>query len=275
VLLATVLALTAAVLHPAWNLAVKASPDRYSALWGQFLAGGIVSAVVLVAVGGVPLEAWRFAAASALIHVLYVRSLAGAYTHGDLSLAYPVARGGGALAAAVGGALALGDTLPPLGWLAVAVVVGGLASFVRPGAPRAALAWAGLLAMVIGVYTVVDAEGSRRSDGPTYVFAVTLLTALTVSVHGLLSGRLPALRAAARRGVRPMVLGGLGLVAAYGLVLVAVRYAPVGYVAALRESSVVIAALAGWRFLGEPFGRPRVAGAMVVVAGMALLVAVA
>ena len=60
--------------------------------------------------------------------------------------------------------------------------------------------------------------------------------------------------------------------AAYGLVLFAVRWAPVGYVTALRESSVVLAAIAGWRILAEGFGRARLASASVVVSGLVLLV---
>jgi len=272
VLLATVLALAAAVLHPAWNLAVKVSGDRYATLWGQFIVGAALSAVALVAFGGVAWEAWPFAFASGLVHLPYVVALSRAYDHGDLSLAYPLARGGGALLAAIGGAVFLGDSLSPWGWVAVAIVTAGLASFVRPGASRAAIGWAALLAVVIGTYTTIDAEGSRRSGGPAYVFAVVLLAGLVVSVHGLAIGRGRALVNAFRVDGSRLVLTGIGLVVVYGFVLIALRHAPVGYVAALRESSVVIAALAGWRLLGEPFGRGRVISSVVVLAGLVLLV---
>ncbi len=58
----------------------------------------------------------------------------------------------------------------------------------------------------------------------------------------------------------------------YWMVVVAFRYTPVGYVTALRESSVVLAAVIGWRLLGEQAGRRRVAAAGVVLAGLVLLV---
>ena len=68
------------------------------------------------------------------------------------------------------------------------------------------------------------------------------------------------------------MLSGACLTAAYGLVLIAVRHAPVGYVAALRESSVVIGALLGWLLLKEPLGRRRLRSSIVVAAGLVALV---
>ncbi len=58
----------------------------------------------------------------------------------------------------------------------------------------------------------------------------------------------------------------------YGLVLVAVQHATVGYVTALRESSVVLAALAGWKLLGEGDHRRRLTSAGIVLAGLLVLV---
>ena len=110
-LAATLLALGAAVLHAGWNLAVKQSGDRFIALWGQFFAAGVICAVVLVGVGGIPAAGWAWAAVSGLVHVPYTWFLARAYDHGDFSLVYPVARGGGALLAAIGGIVLLGDGL--------------------------------------------------------------------------------------------------------------------------------------------------------------------
>src|SRR5688500_3774409 len=101
--LATVFALMAAALHAGWNLRVKASGDRFVALWGQFIAAGTVCAVAMAATGPPARVAWPWIALSASIHLPYIVFLARAYDHGDFSLAYPIARGGGALAAAIGG----------------------------------------------------------------------------------------------------------------------------------------------------------------------------
>jgi drug/metabolite transporter (DMT)-like permease len=272
VLLATVFALAAAVLHAGWNLRVKASEDRFLALWGQFLAAGAVCGAGLLVTGLPERDALPWIAVSASIHLPYVLALARAYGAGDFSLAYPLARGGGALVAALGGLVLLDDRLSVLGWVAIAVVTGGLVSFVRPGTSWASLESALLVAVLIGGYTLADATGARRTEGVAYVLATFLATGIVVSAWGVGTGRLGSMRTAARTSWRRYLESGLASAAAYGLVLYAVRWAPVGYVTALRESSVVLAALAGWRLLSEGLGRARLASAVVVTCGLVLLV---
>lgn len=271
-IVATVLALASAALHAAWNVRAKTSEDRFLALWGQFAAAAAWCTVPLVVVGLPDRDAWPFLAITAVVHVPYVVALAHAYHVGDFSLAYPLARGGGALAAAIGGLVLLDDRLSIPGWLAVAVVTAGLASFVRPGTSAAALGTALFVAVAIGAYTVADTAGVRRADSTTYIVATFVGIGATVTAWGVLAGRARAMVESARSTWRRHATSGLFCIAAYGLVLVAVRRAPVGYVTALRESSVVIAAVVGWRLLGEGFGPARVASAAVVLAGLVLLV---
>ena len=274
VLLATVLALGAAVVHAGWNLSVKhTTADRYLMLWAQFLVAGSLSLVALVVFGGLTWAAWPYALASGAVHIAYVSLLARSYRLGDLSLTYPIARGGGAVMAAIGGALVLHDDLRPLAWLGLAVAAAGLLSFARRSAGTSALVAAGMLAVVIGMYSVVDARGSRLAERATYVFGSSVANAFFVSVHGLATGRSRLLLVEARRYRRRIVGAGVATLAVSVLVLTAVRYAPVGYVSALRESSVVLAAFLGWRVLGERMGRARIVSAIVVVAGLVLLVA--
>jgi len=272
VITATAFALAAAVLHAGWNLRVKASADRFLALWGQFLAAGAVCVVGLAVLGLPERSAWPWLALSASVHLPYVLALTRAYEAGDFSLAYPLARGGGALLAALGGLALLDDRLSLLGWLAVAVVATGLASFVRPGTPWISTRWAFLVAALIAAYTLADTAGARRTTGVSYVLATFVATAVVVSAWGLATRRSRAMARSFTTSWRPYLSSGLAAAAAYGLVLYAVRWAPVGYVTALRESSVVLAALAGWRLLAEGFGRARVASSAVVLSGLVLLV---
>lgn len=271
---ATLLALAAAVLHAGWNLAIKVSGDRFVAAWGQFVAGALVFAPLLALTGLPSHRALPMLAASSIIHCAYLSALVRAYGTGDFSLAYPLARGGGALLAGLGGALFLDDELGALAWVGVAVVAIGLASTVRPTTSRVALGWAGLTAVTIGAYTLIDAVGSRRSSsGLAYGFTLFITAGAAMTVVGVVSGRGPAFVAALPRSWWRFVLTGAASNLAYALVLVAVRRAPVGYVATLRESSVVLGALAGWWLLHERLARARVVSAMVVVCGMALLIA--
>ena len=193
--------------------------------------------------------------------------------HRRLWLAYPLAHGGGALLAGLGGALFLDDELGALAWVGVAVVAIGLASTVRPTTSRAALGWAGLTAVTISAYTLIDAVGSRRSSGLAYGFTLFITAGAAMTVVGVVSGRGPAFVAAlpARGGdsfsperPRPRVRARAGgCPAGAGRLR---RHLP----RVLRRSRPLSRAggccTSAWR-------GARVVSAVVVVCGMALLIA--
>ncbi len=274
-LLATVLALAAAVLHAGWNLVAKrAEGDRYMVLWAQFFAGGVISLPLLIGnqvLFGMPWQGYALGLASGLIHLPYTWLLARAYTLGDFSVSYPVARGGGAAVAAVGGVWFLGDHLTSWEVIGIAIVVLGLA-LLAYGATAPNLAMALAVAVTIGCYTVVDAKGSRLTASVAYIFVTFVGAALSNTCFALATGRRADMTAMLRHNWRRAAITGAASLLTYGLVLVAVQHAPVGYVTALRESSVVLAALAGWKLLGEGDHRRRLTAALVVFAGLLTLV---
>jgi drug/metabolite transporter (DMT)-like permease len=272
VLAATLLAIGAAVLHAGWNLAIKQSGDRWHALWGQFFVAGIGCAVLVFALGGVPASAWMWASLSGITHVTYVWSLARAYDLGDFSVTYPIARGTGAVLAAIGGVLLLDDSLsaPAISGIAIAAI--GLWLIAGPtdnAHVRAALA----VAATVGAYSVIDSHGSRDTGGNLYPLTTFVACALFTTIHGLARGRCETMHAALRARWRRFALGGSASVLTYWMVLVAVQRASVGYVTALRESSVVIAALVGVFVLEEPNARRRITAACIAVGGLVILVA--
>jgi drug/metabolite transporter (DMT)-like permease len=273
VITATLLALAAAVLHAAWNLRVKrAEGDRFLALWGQFLFGGACCAAVLVVTGPPGGSAWPYLAGSAVVHLLYALSLARAYDLGDFSLAYPVARGGGAVGAAIGGWALLDDDLRGLSWVAIALVVVGLLTFTPGRASWVPIGGAAVVAVTIAAYSTIDAAGARDTGGISYSMATFVGAATTMSLWGVATGQVRAMRGAWRVSWRAYAWAGPASALAYSLVLAAVRLAPVGYVTVLRESSVLFGALAGATLLDEPLGRSRVRSATIVLAGLILLV---
>ena len=272
-LAATLLALGSAGLHAGWNLLIKTSNERFLTAWGQMLFGGLLLSPVLLFVGVPTGPALGFLALSTLVHLVYLSALVRAYQHGDFSFAYPIARGGGAFLAAIGGVLFLGDVLPVPAWLAIGIVVAGLVSLVTRHVTGLAVAWASLTAVTIGVYTTLDAAGARRSSGFGYGITLIVVLAVALSVAGTSIGRLPAFVSHVRLEWRRLVAAGLAGVLAYSMVMTGVRLAPVGYVAALRESSVVLGALGGWLLLHEGLGRRRLVSAVVVAAGLVALVA--
>ena len=274
---ATLLAIGAAFLHAGWNFAVKqpvSGPlaDRWHALWGQFFVAGIGCAVLVFALGGVPARAWVWAAISGATHVGYVWFLAKAYDLGDFSVSYPIARGSGAMLAAVGGVIALNDSLTSLNIIGIAICGVGLWMIAGPADSthvRAALA----VALSIGIYSVVDSHGARSVGGNLYPLTTFVACAVFTSLHGIAIGRTSSMVATLQLRWRRLVIAGSASVLTYWMVLIAVQRASVGYVTALRESSVVIATIVGVVLLKEPNARRRVTAACIALVGLAILVA--
>ncbi len=278
VLTATLLALGAAIIHAGWNLAVKTSGDRWLALWGQMTAAALVGLPLVVistftgALGGkLTLSSWGWAALSGLIHAVYIFHLARSYDVADFSVTYPIARGGGALVAAIGGVVLLNDDLAVVSGLGIVIVVLGLgllAGRVDASHVRAAL----IVAVMIGSYTVVDSKGARSTDSAVYAWSIFVPTALGVTLDGVRRGRWREMTASVSTMWKQYVLTGVASAVTYWMVLAAVRRAPVGYVTALRESSVVLATFIGWKYLREASGRRRLLASMIVLAGLVTLV---
>jgi drug/metabolite transporter (DMT)-like permease len=273
VLLATVLALFAAVLHAFWNLIVKQSTDRRLALWGQFTIGGALSAVALLVwtlSTSMPDIAWKWALISGATHVPYLMLLSRAYDRGDFSMSYPIVRGAGALAAAAGGVLFLNDTLSIASTLGILIAVLGLFVLAKSGSWHvvgAAIA----VASTIAIYSVVDGHGTRQSQPVAYALALNIAAAVFVSLFTAINSRklmIPTLR----QHWKTMGTAGIFSTVAYTLVMIAYQHAPVGYVASIRESSVVIAAFAGWKMLDEGDHKKRITSAVIVFVGLVVLV---
>jgi drug/metabolite transporter (DMT)-like permease len=271
-LTATLLALAAAVLHASWNLWVKQSGDRWIALWGQTTMGGLLCAIILLFTGWPANLAWWPVAASGVIHVVYIYTLARAYNIGDFSVTYPIARGAGALIAAIGGVLFLSDDLSALTFLGIMISVGGIL-LLAGRADNKHVGAALLVSLCIGGYSVIDGHGSRLTGGNLYPLVLIIATGITVSIFGVVTGRSRDMAVAMRSSWHRFSIAGAASVLTYWMVLIAMQKAPVGYVTALRESSVVIVALVGTKYLGESDMKRRVIAAGVVVAGLVVLIA--
>ena len=267
--------LAAAGLHAAWNALVKQGGDPFLRLAVVILTGSLVCLPLLPFVAPPPAAAWPWLLGSVTIHIAYDSFLCLAYRRGDLSLAYPVARGIAPPLVALSSFLLAGEQLSPAGLAAVAVVSAGILLLVGLGrvarAQRASLLWAALCGVTIALYTLCDGQGVRAAGEPwgyiVWLFALDGLPFGT-AVLWLERHRLDGL---ATPGLWPAVVGGLLSFAAYAMVVWAMATTPMALVSALRETSVVLAAWIGVRHLGEPFGRRRIAAASLVAAGIVLL----
>jgi drug/metabolite transporter (DMT)-like permease len=265
---ALALTLTAAIVHAAWNAALAGSSDSQAATAVALVCGAVAFLPVAVATWDVSGAAVPYAAASAAAETAYVALLAAAYARAEMSVVYPVARGAApVLVLAVGG---IPDPRQAAGVLAVAAGVVAVRGLRRP-ARWSDVGYALGVAACIATYTLIDARGLDHAAALPYLELVMVPAALAYAgALALRPGGAGRLRAqlSARTA-----LAGAGLFGAYGLVLGALELAPAAAVAAVRETSVVFAVALAWLALHERVGRARLAGAVLVAAGVALVAA--
>ena len=268
--------LLAAVLHASWNALIKTGEDRALTMVLVIGLGTVLALPVLLIVEAPAAESWIYLFLSVLLHVGYFFFLLQAYRVGDLSHVYPVARGTAPLLVAGGGVVFAGELLEPIELAGLVLASLAIASFafergfsvLRRPKP---FVFGFITAIFIGIYTVTDALGVRLSGSPLgYIAWLFLFSGLPLIGYALLArpGALgPYIRAHWKTGL----LGGTICALAYGLVIWALSLGAMAFVSALRETSVVFAVLIGSVFLGEPLGGRRIAAAIVVVAGIAVM----
>ena len=267
------LALLAAGMHAAWNVAVKGSTDRLLNIWAIMLVATAMALPVLAVVGLPDVSVLPLLAASVAIHVTYDVLLAGAYDRVDLSVAYPIARGASPALVALGGAVWLGDTIPVQGDARAAAglrrarrALRGQPRYRRSGRRAAGGAHARHL------HGRGHRGGAPRGHPPVRRGALPAARRCgDASWCSALRGRGQRALRFLRDSWRRVVVSGLLATSAYVVVLVAVRLAPVGLVSALRETSVVIATLLGMVLLREPVSPRRLLAVATIAAGAALL----
>jgi drug/metabolite transporter (DMT)-like permease len=278
-----VLILASAMVHVVAHVALKRARDRAAFVWWMLVWGGVLFAPVLV-LGhpSVPAAAWAIMAVSGACEVLYFLAIARAYRLGDLSLVYPLARGTAPLFLLLWTTLFLADHITPGGVAGIAVIAIGLYLINLPGlgawlqplrqlsqpAPLTALA-AGLC---ISLYTFIDRGGIQLVEPLLYTYLTLWITLLFITPLTLRQVGWAGLRAELGASRLSSVLAGFTTMAAYTMVLYAIRFGtPASYAGAVREISVVFGAAIGVTLLHERGSAMRVAGAVGVAAGVALI----
>ena len=257
-------ALGAAALHAFWNVVLARERDVEAAT-----ALAVVSVLVVLVLPAaltwrVEADAIPFIVASGVLELVYFAMLAAAYRRYELSLVYPVARGLAPVLALVI-VVAAGGALPAaLGVVGVLAVSAGVLLVRGPRGNLHGLAVGAAIAAIIGGYTVVDRYGIQHAAAGPYLLLIMIGPAI---VYPLAIGK-KRLRAAA--GWQPFAIGA-GLSVAYLLVLLALRVASAPAVSAVRETSVVMATALAAVVLHERVSRGRLAGSVLVAAGVALL----
>ena len=265
-------AIVAALTTASSHALLKTGEDQEAvrALCGLTWAAAAAGPLIVLGWPAPPMQPWL--AGAVVLHSIYSMVLTRSYTLNDFSVAFPIARGTAPLVA-VGGSALLFAEIPSTGELAgVVAISAGILSLSAGGRiGRAGLLAALTAGVLTAAYTVVDAGGMRASDGVLpflcwFFFATgsALLVQFRIAAGAAAAARM-------RRNLRPGIAAGLLAIVSFGSTLVALRYAPVAVVSALRETCILVSILIAWLWMKERVTRHSLTAALLIAAGALLL----
>lgn len=263
------LVLSAAFLHASWNALLRGGADRTQSMLIMNVTVG-VAGIVMMAFAGLPSSATAYVFASGLIHLVYNALLVRMYRSGDLGETYPVARGSSPALVALGGSVFAGEWMNLPGTVGIGLVCAGIFMLAAVRGRLHAMNLPAALAtgVSIAAYTVVDGIGVRAS-GNWIAYTGGMFTFFLLVPLWYLVRRQRAMFAMPLAEAVKAASGGLISLAAYGAIIWAMQANAMGAVSALRETSVVFAALLGAAFLNERLTGLRIAACCIIAVGAA------
>jgi len=273
---------SAAVLHASYHLFYKRSLDKQVFAWCLLLVTIVAYLPLFVTRPlSLPPLGWACVLASGLAEAAYFASMGKTYQTGDLSVAYPLARGSAPLFITLWATLFLKEQLTTWGLTGILLIAAGL-YFINARSWRdlweplrylgnPVSRWALLTGFCISVYSIIDKVGMKYVPPFTYIYLVLLVTFFAFTFYILLSGKRASIAAEWRANKAGILVAGVADLLTYYLVLLAMRLSCVSYVGSVREMSVVLGAFLGSTLLGEGYGRIRVLASVLVFLGILLI----
>jgi len=271
---ATLLILIAAVAHATYSALLKRATDKVAAAVGMNIVGGIAFLPAAFMVPGLSLKGWLWVCGSVCVHILYQRLALHSLSRGQLSTVYPIARGTGPLVIGIMSFFLLPQPLTPLQFAGVLVLVTGIftMSGLNPlhlfhqGKREAGVGSAMLTGLCIAAYTLIDGLAVKEL-GLSYIVWVNLVFAPFFVLAAMKARPVKPLLAAARADWKTGLLAGFISYGGYTITLFAFSLGGLGEIAALRETSILFAALIGAFWLGESMSRRKILATFLIVSG--------
>ena len=284
--LALGLVLASALAHSTWNLLLKRSGDKQVFMWWLLVTASIMFVpvgVVLFLLYPFGYPGWIFVLATIALHMLYFVLLGKGYTHGDLSLVYPIARGMGPMLIPIVAVVILGESIGGLAIIGIVGIIVGIYTISWWGnfasllnnpleiIKNSGTRYAILTGVTIASYAILDKRGVDHVEPFLYMYFMTLGSAVGLAPYIFGKWTIAQVGNELRANTVPILVSGLLIFVAYGMVLTAFSLSRVSYVAPAREVGIAVGVLFGVVLLKEPFGRGRLLGSGFIVAGLALI----
>jgi drug/metabolite transporter (DMT)-like permease len=277
------LVLISAVLHAAWNYVAKSAADSLTFLWGVCVWTPVISLLVCIGAWlffGEPVDVttWKLALLGGFFQGIYVALMGAGYNRGDLSVVYPIARGLAPLIIAVIAWIALNERPSIIGILAMCAVLVGAALVTagmwtheadgETGGGTSALLPAVAAAVTIAIYHVIDKAGAQGANVVSYLLMMQVVLVVVLTPFVLKRRRLSDLLRTLRTNLGSIALCATLLYTAYALVVAAMMFEDVAYVAAARNISIVFGIILGVARLQEGRAGIRIVAGVLIFAGI-------
>jgi drug/metabolite transporter (DMT)-like permease len=272
-----ILVLIAAAMHATWNALIKIDGDRFTIVCWLAVAQSFFVLLVAPFVAMPSGEVWVWIVLSAALHAAYKIFLSQAYQYGDLSQVYPLARGTAPLLTTLVAFLFLSEELPLMTVFGIVVIATGIVSMAfKGGQPGQKLQTKTIIlalmtSLLITSYTTLDGYGARLAISPHSFFVYMHLVDGVIMVSAMTLARRTTAVSLFKLEWKRCIVGGALSVGAYWIAIWAMTKAPIAAVAALRETSVLIAVIIGVVFLKEKLTIWRVAAVTMILTGVVLL----
>ncbi|WP_339760500.1 DMT family transporter [uncultured Sulfitobacter sp.] len=266
--------LSAALLHAIWNAIVKTAADRTTTL-GLVALGQVLPGLVMIIWLPLPsMQSAPYIMISTIVHFGYYYLLGRAYQHGDLSVVYPIARGIVPALVSLWAFILLGEVLSLRVWIGIGLITTGILlsnwGALRSGIGKTALLLSLGTGFFISIYSLVDGVGVRLSGNTLSYWAWGAF--LHIFIAGFIGWRKRSTLSQLPLNIWFVgIAGGMVSIIAYGLVLYAKNFAPLGAVSALRETSVIFATLIGFILLKEGNWKRRLGAAVLMTIGIIII----
>jgi drug/metabolite transporter (DMT)-like permease len=284
--LALLLIVFSALMHALWNLLVKQSRDKTIFIWWMFVCSWSLMSVFMFGAGlGLPEISPRslvLAASAAVCFVLYHWFTGVAYREGDLSLTYPLAQTA-MLYVPIWGVLVLGESLSPVGVAGILLILMGAyciqlrslsaGEILRPFSQlRSPSVQAALLAgFIYSIGAIIDKTGVNRYSAYHFTYVLVFFMLCFMSLNLLRPCYRGRIMKELRHSPKLVFWSGPVMLASFLSFRFGLQMAPVSYAVPVRQISLLIGVLIGLLFLGESFGRIRLASAGLILAGVILV----
>ena len=280
-LLPFTLILISVLSHAYWNFLVKQSNEKELFVALSKIVEVVIFFIpflILIYHFGLNLAFWYYILGASIFVFLNYYFLAKAYKNLDLSVAYPISRSSTIFIPFIA-FIFIGEVIDIIGIIAVLIVTLGIFTinkndkgiegekfslklFINPSIVHALLA-----AFTVASYTVWDKVAIRKIHPFLYFYLYSLLVALFYGLIIYFKYGCNVIRESWHNSKRNIIQVGFFNTFTYILVLTALQYSKATYIGALRQLSLIVSVVIGYKYLNESVTFTKILGISLILGG--------